>query len=845
MRWAGEIKTLTSLCSIATLFLTSVHASIPKPAAISVPVRSDWFGWDGQWSPVSVRVGTPPQWVNLFVSTAGQETLLVGEGGCGGVLQCVNTRGGVFSIKNSTSWVDQGAYDIGLDPQLEFEGPGSYGFDSIALSDTISVPSQLVGVFNESEHFWLGFFGLGIQPTNLTSADTKTFLDSVVENKSLVPSHSYGYTAGAHYRLKSVPASLTLGGYDANRFVSHNLSFDLDPDQNPVVAINKITAIATPSSAPKVSTGWKDDSFDLFVASQADLFTIDSTTPFLWLPEAVCLQFEKALGLQYDDGLELYTFSKNASQHETLVNWNISFAFTIADLPGSSKTISLTLPYSAFDLQLSFPYPPLVKRNMTRQDPAINYFPLRKAKNSTQYTLGRTFLQETYLMVDYERNNFSIYPATFSLDALNDKKLVDISRPKNSSMGGPQLTKVSHLSSGTIAGIVVAAIVGLGFFICLLLVFRKVRRDHPDNGYVREKDDRSGKPWNSCNNFIRWLFYLPFHPQHSEIASSRKYALEAPNDREVLEIGGKESGGGSNSELDGSDTAIRGYYERDVQDSKKPHKVINAIGHDPSMPVELPPRSSTQVHLNQAPGPIPPGLSFSRPDLTVSRIAQGPPKRHGTQNSAAVSSPSDSGNSKGDSDPMHIVSPISPPSESPQYSSLDSIARRAAWFISNDSPSISSESHGGTQRSRPGTTSISEQAGFPKRHSKQDTISSMDPTYTTGSLSQQMTVSPQESPASHTRAPRNSRATRGESLSSGQHSAASTVTNEIRQSVQRGFGWVPAANQPGMPQLAPRTPVTAVSEQSPYSPARWIEFWKTGRDPRLGPANEQSRSTSG
>ena len=779
------------------------------------------------------------------MSTAGQETLVVGEGGCGGVLQCVNARGGVFSIRNSTSWIDQGAYDIGLDTQFNFEGQGSYGFDSIALSDTISIPSQLVGVFNESEHFWVGFFGLGIKPTNLISAETKTFLDNIVENKSLVPSHSYGYTAGAHYRLKSVPASLTLGGYDAKRFIPHNLSFDLDPDQNPVVAINKITATAAPSSLSKISTGWKDESVDLSIWSSADLFTIDSTTPFLWLPEAMCLEFEKAFGLQYDDGLELYTFSNNASQHETLVNWNVSFAFTIADLPGSSKTVSLTLPYSAFDLQLSFPYPPLVSRNMTRHDPAVNYFPLRKAKNSTQYTLGRTFLQETYLIVDYERNNFSIYPAKFSLDALNDLELIDISRPKNSTMTGPRLTKVSHLSSGTIAGIVVAAIVGLGFFICLLLVFRKIRRDHPDHGYVREKDDETRKPWNSRSNFIRWIFCLPFHPQTSDISSSRRYALEAPNDREVLEIGGKESGGGSNSELEGSDTGIRGYYERDARDAKNTHKVINAIGHDPSMPVELPPRSSAQVNPKKDPVLVPSSWNVSRSGPPPTRVMQEPPTRHGTQKSAAVSSPSDSGNSKGDYDPTHIVSPISPPSDSPQFSSLDSIARRAAWFISNDSPSISSESHGGTQRSRPGTTSISEQAGFPTNHSRQDTISSIDPNYTTRSFSQQMTVSPQESPVSHTRAPRNSRVTRGESSSSGQHSAASTVTNEIRQSVQRGFSWVPAANQAGMPQLAPRTPITAVSEQSPYSPARWIEFWKTGRDPRLGSANEKTKSTGG
>ena len=35
-------------------------------------------------SSVSIRVGTPPQWVDVFVSTASQETWVVGPWGCSG-----------------------------------------------------------------------------------------------------------------------------------------------------------------------------------------------------------------------------------------------------------------------------------------------------------------------------------------------------------------------------------------------------------------------------------------------------------------------------------------------------------------------------------------------------------------------------------------------------------------------------------------------------------------------------------------------------------------------------------------------------------------------------------------
>src|ERR1019366_4883174 len=46
---------------------------------------------------------------------------------------------------------------------------------------------------------------------------------------------------------------------------------------------------------------------------------------------------------------------------------------------------------------------PLVTKNSSR------YFPLKRAANDSQTTLGRAFLQEAYLIVDYERSNFSLY----------------------------------------------------------------------------------------------------------------------------------------------------------------------------------------------------------------------------------------------------------------------------------------------------------------------------------------------------------------------------------------------------------------------------------------------------
>ena len=37
---------------------------------------------------VSIRVGTPPQWLDVFVSTASEETWVIGPGGCDGSKFC-------------------------------------------------------------------------------------------------------------------------------------------------------------------------------------------------------------------------------------------------------------------------------------------------------------------------------------------------------------------------------------------------------------------------------------------------------------------------------------------------------------------------------------------------------------------------------------------------------------------------------------------------------------------------------------------------------------------------------------------------------------------------------------
>jgi hypothetical protein len=186
-------------CIVASLCLQSLASD---PAPIPVPVSTEWYGDDGTWSPVTIRVGSPPQWLSVYPNTAGQETWVIGPSGCDGTSICAQKRGGLFYKGQSTTWntLGSGYYELNFDTQLGDTGYALYGLDNVDLSDQITVPSQIVAILNSTE-FWLGSLGLGIQSSRFEGTmNHLTFLSSLVETEGLIPSHSYGYTAGAYYR---------------------------------------------------------------------------------------------------------------------------------------------------------------------------------------------------------------------------------------------------------------------------------------------------------------------------------------------------------------------------------------------------------------------------------------------------------------------------------------------------------------------------------------------------------------------------------------------------------------------------------------------------------------------
>ncbi|KAL9121782.1 MAG: hypothetical protein Q9187_001657 [Circinaria calcarea] len=432
--------------------------------------------------------------------------------------------------------------------------------------------------------YWLGYLGLGIKPTNFTDADIPTFLSSLV-----------------NHSLKHVPSSLVLGGYDTNRFVPHNVSFGLDAYQNPVAAVNRITVSGSPESNSNISKGWSgQDSLELLGLSDADLYTIDSSTPYLWLPSGPCTKFEQALGLVYDEDVRLYTFGTNASQRDALATANLTFEFTLADLPGSSNNVVISLPYKAFDLQLIYPYPGL---NATASSPAKNYFPLRKSANSTQLTIGRVLLQESYLIVDYERNNFSISTAVFADNAIENVNLVSI--PPYNSTGYTAEVGASRnaFTTGKKIGIAIAATVVLTLTIGLAIFFcRRRSRNDCYNNSISHKTP-----------FQNWFARRRSKSLPAEIQGSEQFAAEATNETEIKELPANTA-----TELPDGNDSLSPYS---ACEKKLYHYVTTPIDHDPRYPVELPPQSSAQglCSLERGPqvSPFTEAFAYSQDSITA------------------------------------------------------------------------------------------------------------------------------------------------------------------------------------------------------------------------------------
>ena len=131
-------------------------------------------GNDGAWSSFFIRVGDPAQAVRVLPSTAGQATWVVMTEGCQpSAPECVDDRGGLVNLNQSSSRKDLGIYYLDLEKNLGHNPSGDYGLDKLALGEgptggSPTLDSQVV-VGIQTNRYRVGITGLNQQPTNISN----------------------------------------------------------------------------------------------------------------------------------------------------------------------------------------------------------------------------------------------------------------------------------------------------------------------------------------------------------------------------------------------------------------------------------------------------------------------------------------------------------------------------------------------------------------------------------------------------------------------------------------------------------------------------------------------------
>lgn len=465
--------------------------STRTPSPVSFSPDENWDGIDGSWSSFTLRIGTPPQYVRTFASWTSYQTWAVIPAGCNtsaNYQECSSARGWIFDETKSNTFDNIDLYGLSIEENLGYQGNAIYGYDTVGLGgageEGPALKHTVVGGMAWPD-FYLGVFGLNPKPTNFTSFnDPSTSYMTLLKEQRYIPSVSLGYTAGAIYRFTGELASLTLGGYDSSKFVENDVVFGFAPDNSRdiVVALQSITTPSQIESSPNPT---------LLLPSPIYAY-MDATVAEIWLPTEACKAFEYEFGLEYDKTTGLYLV--NETLHQQLSDRNPSLTFTLGTDLNGGKTVSIELPYAAFDLTAKPPY-----RYLTDQS---YYFPLRRALNDTQYTIGRTFFQEAYIRIDYESQKFNVSQRSWDQNA--QTPIVAI--PPYTAAGGttyPGVSSSSSPSSGINGGIIGVIAVGVALLIAivgvaLFFVFRRRRRLAKGGQHEKLASD-----WGSAHNTVR------------------------------------------------------------------------------------------------------------------------------------------------------------------------------------------------------------------------------------------------------------------------------------------------------------------------------------------------------
>ena len=243
------------------------------------------------------------------------------------------------------------------------------------------------------------------------------------------------------------------------RFINHDVEFSIPlRDTNLRALVRGIGATA--GSSQDAPEHWDGDTLALSEMDDAFHVLFDSATPFMWLPDSICDSFADAFNLTYDDSLDLYNIS-NDQYREFQKEDSHEFVFSLSaadnrddfgDPLNMRGVVNITIPIQAFISVAEYPFK---GEAIEYGSPSVPYFSLRRAGDNATFVLGRSFLQEAYLLTQYDKALFSVHQAKFPDEPHDDADIVPIEQPVDTPY--PLQKEVEHggLTIPQIAGIVI------------------------------------------------------------------------------------------------------------------------------------------------------------------------------------------------------------------------------------------------------------------------------------------------------------------------------------------------------------------------------------------------------
>lgn len=151
----------------------------------------------------------------MLAATEVPETWIVDVLGCTSTTSttdaknCTEARGGVYNITASKSWNKKGLDQLGAEANLGYtvnSDNGDFGFDTLGVAvsggGNVSLDKQLLATLATPD-FFLGNLGLAIRQHDFSDGTHALGFLSQLNTSNLIPSLSYGYTAGASYRRRA------------------------------------------------------------------------------------------------------------------------------------------------------------------------------------------------------------------------------------------------------------------------------------------------------------------------------------------------------------------------------------------------------------------------------------------------------------------------------------------------------------------------------------------------------------------------------------------------------------------------------------------------------------------